>query len=66
MALPIAFVLVAVAALVLAIAYVASWGMNSRPEARRKLWRIVMVVTSVLSVGPFRRERSSMAPDQHA
>ena len=104
MALPIAFFLVAVAALVLAIAYVASWGMNSRPEVRRKLWRIVMVVTTVLSLGPlvffaagavdamtsgaspamplglfaavavililayvrFRRERSSVAPSQHA
>lgn len=52
MALPLSLLLVAVAALVLALAYVASWGMGSRPEARRKLWLSVMVVTTVLSVGP--------------
>ncbi len=52
MALPIAFLLVAVAALVLAIAYVASWGMSSRPGPHRKLWLTVMVVTTVLSLGP--------------
>lgn len=52
MALPLAFLLVAAAALLLAFAYVASWGMGSKPGARRRLWRIVMVVTWVLSLGP--------------
>jgi len=52
MAFPLAFLLIAVAALALVFAYLVSWGMGSRPDTRRRLWLVVMLVVLALSLGP--------------